>query len=607
MGKIIGIDLGTTNSCVAILEGDEFVVIPNNEGGRTTPSIVAFTEMGERLVGQIAKRQAITNPENTIYAIKRLMGRKYDDKEVQEIKRLVPYTIVPSDNNDAWVEVRGKRYSPPEISAMVLDAMKQYAQEYLGEEVKEAIITCPAYFNDAQRQATKVAGQIAGLDVLRVINEPTAAALAYGVEKKGSGIIAIFDLGGGTFDITILSIQDGVYEVLATNGNTYLGGEDFDRRIMEYLLTTFKNEHGIDLSEDKIALQRIKEAAEKAKHELSAIMETEVTLPYICTSEEGPLHMNIPLSREQFENMVADLIEKLEEPCRKAVADAQISMDKIDEVILVGGMTRMPRVKQKVTEIFGKTPRDDINPDEVVAVGAAIQGAVMRGNVKDVLLLDVTPLSLGVETAGGIFTKIIERNTTIPAKRSMIFSTAQDNQNFVEIHVLQGERELAKDNKSLGRFQLIGIPPAPRGVPQIEVTFDIDSNGIVNVTAKDLGTNKAQSMRIMPSTGLSQEEIQRMVAEAERYREEDKKRKELIDLKNTAEGLIYSVRKSIEEFGDRLTDEIRTDLLSRIAEIESVIESQNLERLKEIYPEFEKAAYRIAETIYSQPGDHNKG
>jgi len=601
MGKIIGIDLGTTNSCVAILEGEEFVVIPNNEGGRTTPSIVAFTDMGDRLVGQIAKRQAITNPENTVYAIKRLMGRKFDDSEVQEIKKLVPYSVVPSDNQDAWVEVRGKRYSPPEISAMILDTMKQYAQEYLGEEVKEAIITCPAYFNDAQRQATKVAGQIAGLDVLRVINEPTAAALAYGVEKKGSGIIAIFDLGGGTFDITILSIEDGVYEVKATNGNTFLGGEDFDRRIMQHILELFKKEHNIDLSEDKIALQRIKEAAEKAKHELSTIMETEITLPYICSSDEGPLHLNFSLSREQFENMVSDLIDKLEEPCKKAVSDAQITMDRIDEIILVGGMTRMPRVKQKVVEIFGKNPRDDINPDEVVAVGAAIQGAVMRGSVKDVLLLDVTPLSLGVETAGGVFTKIIERNTTIPAKRSMIFSTAQDNQNFVEVHILQGERELAKDNKSLGRFQLIGIPPAPRGVPQIEVTFDIDSNGIVNVTAKDLGTNKAQSMRIMPSTGLSQDEIHRMIAEAEQYKEEDKKRKELVDLKNTAEGLVYSVKKSIEEFGDKLTDEIRTDLFSRITEIESAIESQNLDKLKELYPEFEKAAYKIAEVVYSGP------
>jgi len=601
MGKIIGIDLGTTNSCVAILEGEEFVVIPNNEGGRTTPSIVAFTDMGDRLVGQIAKRQAITNPENTVYAIKRLMGRKFNDSEVQEIKKLVPYSVVPSDNQDAWVEVRGKRYSPPEISAMILDTMKQYAQEYLGEEVKEAIITCPAYFNDAQRQATKVAGQIAGLDVLRVINEPTAAALAYGVEKKGSGIIAIFDLGGGTFDITILSIEDGVYEVKATNGNTFLGGEDFDRRIMQHILELFKKEHNIDLSEDKIALQRIKEAAEKAKHELSTIMETEITLPYICSSDEGPLHLNFSLSREQFENMVSDLIDKLEEPCKKAVSDAQITMDRIDEIILVGGMTRMPRVKQKVVEIFGKNPRDDINPDEVVAVGAAIQGAVMRGSVKDVLLLDVTPLSLGVETAGGVFTKIIERNTTIPAKRSMIFSTAQDNQNFVEVHILQGERELAKDNKSLGRFQLIGIPPAPRGVPQIEVTFDIDSNGIVNVTAKDLGTNKAQSMRIMPSTGLSQDEIHRMIAEAEQYKEEDKKRKELVDLKNTAEGLVYSVKKSIEEFGDKLTDEIRTDLFSRITEIESAIESQNLDKLKELYPEFEKAAYKIAEVVYSGP------
>ena len=601
MGKIIGIDLGTTNSCVAILEGEEFIVIPNNEGGRTTPSIVAFTDMGDRLVGQIAKRQAITNPENTVYAIKRLMGRKFNDSEVQEIKKLVPYSVVPSDNQDAWVEVRGKRYSPPEISAMILDTMKQYAQEYLGEEVKEAIITCPAYFNDAQRQATKVAGQIAGLDVLRVINEPTAAALAYGVEKKGSGIIAIFDLGGGTFDITILSIEDGVYEVKATNGNTFLGGEDFDRRIMQHILELFKKEHNIDLSEDKIALQRIKEAAEKAKHELSTIMETEITLPYICSSDEGPLHLNFSLSREQFENMVSDLIDKLEEPCKKAVSDAQITMDRIDEIILVGGMTRMPRVKQKVVEIFGKNPRDDINPDEVVAVGAAIQGAVMRGSVKDVLLLDVTPLSLGVETAGGVFTKIIERNTTIPAKRSMIFSTAQDNQNFVEVHILQGERELAKDNKSLGRFQLIGIPPAPRGVPQIEVTFDIDSNGIVNVTAKDLGTNKAQSMRIMPSTGLSQDEIHRMIAEAEQYKEEDKKRKELVDLKNTAEGLVYSVKKSIEEFGDKLTDEIRTDLFSRITEIESAIESQNLDKLKELYPEFEKAAYKIAEVVYSGP------
>ncbi len=601
MGKIIGIDLGTTNSCVAILEGQEFVVIPNNEGGRTTPSVVAFSEMGDRLIGQIAKRQAITNPENTVYAIKRLMGRKFDDPEVQEIKKLVPYSIVASDNQDAWVEVRGKRFSPPEISAMILSTMKQYAEEYLGEQIKEAIITCPAYFNDAQRQATKVAGQISGLEVLRVINEPTAAALAYGVEKKGRGTVAIFDLGGGTFDITILSIEDGVYEVKSTNGNTYLGGEDFDRRIMHYILDSFKKEHNIDLSEDKIALQRIKEVAEKAKHELSSLMETEITLPFICTSENGPLHLNLPLSREQFENMVSDLIDKLAEPCQKAVSDAGISFGQIDEIILVGGMTRMPRVKQKVQEIFGKAPREDINPDEVVAVGAAIQGAVMKGSVKDVLLLDVTPLSLGVETAGGVFTKIIERNTTIPAKKSMIFSTAQDNQNFVEVHILQGERELAKDNKSLGRFQLIGIPPAPRGVPQIEVTFDIDSNGIVNVTAKDLGTNKEQSMRIMPSTGLSQEEIDRMIADAEQYREEDRKKKELVDIKNDAEGLIYSVRKSLDEFASKITDDIRVDLLSRITELESAIEADDLEKIKALYPEFEKAAYKIAETIYSGP------
>ncbi|MCX7943715.1 MAG: molecular chaperone DnaK [Deltaproteobacteria bacterium] len=601
MGKIIGIDLGTTNSCVAILEGEEFVVIPNNEGGRTTPSIVAFTDMGDRLVGQIAKRQAVTNPTNTIYAIKRLMGRKYDDPEVQEIRRLVPYMIVPADNGDAWVEVRGKRFSPPEISAMILSTMKQYAEEYLGEEIKEAIITCPAYFNDAQRQATKVAGQISGLDVLRVINEPTAAALAYGIEKKGKGTVAIFDLGGGTFDITILSIEEGVYEVKSTNGNTFLGGEDFDRRIMNYILESFKKEQNIDLSEDKIALQRIKEAAEKAKHELSSLMETEITLPFICTSDTGPLHLNISLTREQFEGMVSDLIEKLEEPCRKAVSDAGLTIDQIDEIILVGGMTRMPRVKQKVQEIFRKAPREDINPDEVVAVGAAIQGAVMKGSVKDILLLDVTPLSLGVETAGGVFTKIIERNTTIPAKKSMIFSTAQDNQNFVEIHILQGERELAKDNKSLGRFQLIGIPPAPRGVPQIEVTFDIDSNGIVNVTAKDLGTNKEQSMKIMPSTGLTQEEINRMIADAERYREEDKKRKELVDLKNNAEGLIYSVKKSLDEFASKIADEIRIELLSKITEIESAIESGDLEKLKTLYPEFEKAAYKIAEAIYSAP------
>ncbi len=606
MGKIIGIDLGTTNSCVAIIEGDEFMVIPNNEGGRTTPSIVAFTDMGDRLVGQIAKRQAITNPENTIYAIKRLMGRKFDDKEVAEIKRLVPYNIVPSENGDAWVEVRGKAYSPPEISAMILSTMKQYAEEYLGEEIKEAIITCPAYFNDAQRQATKVAGQIAGLDVLRVINEPTAAALAYGVEKKGNGIVAIFDLGGGTFDITILSIEDGVYEVKSTNGNTFLGGEDFDRRIMDYILTTFKKEHNIDLSEDKIALQRIKEASEKAKHELSSMMETEITLPFICTSENGPLHLNTSLTREQFENLVSDLIEKLTEPCQKAVSDAGITFEQIDDIILVGGMTRMPRVKQKVEEIFKKTPREDINPDEVVAVGAAIQGAVMKGGIKDVLLLDVTPLSLGVETAGGVFTRIIERNTTIPAKKSMIFSTAQDNQNFVEIHILQGERELAKDNKSLGRFQLLGIPPAPRGVPQIEVTFDIDSNGIVNVSAKDLGTNKEQSMRIMPSTGLSQEEINRMIKEAESYREEDKKKKELIDIKNDAEGLIYSVKKSLDEFASKIPDEIRVDLLSRITELESAIEANELEKVKSLFPEFEKAAYKIAETIYSGPQDKNQ-
>jgi len=555
MGKVIGIDLGTTNSCVAVMEGGDVVVIPNSEGSRTTPSMVAFTE-GERLVGQIAKRQAITNPESTVYVVKRLIGRKFEDPEVKRSLPLVPYRIVPNDNGDAWVQVRDRPLSPAEVSAMILAKMKQTAEDYLGEPVTEAIVTCPAYFNDAQRQATKDAGRIAGLEVLRIINEPTAAALAYGIDKQDqakSEKVAVYDLGGGTFDITILELNQGVFEVKATNGDTFLGGEDFDQRIIDWLAKRFQDQTGIDLKRDRMALQRLKEAAERAKHELSSAAETEVNLPFIAADGSGPKHLAETIDRATLEKMVEDLVAKTIEPCKLALRDAGLTTQQLDTVILVGGMTRMPRVQESVKRFFGKEPHKGVNPDEVVAVGAAIQGAVLKGEVKDVLLLDVSPLSLGVETAGGVFTKIIEKNTTVPCKRSQVFSTAVDNQPLVSVHVLQGEREMAADNKTLGRFELVGIPPAPRGVPQIEVTFDIDANGIVHVSAKDLGTGKTQQIRITASSGLSEAEIQRMVQDAESHKADDQRKKDLADLKNNAEGLIYTTEKSLEEYASAPT------------------------------------------------------
>jgi len=552
MSKVIGIDLGTTNSCVAIMEGGEPVVIANSEGSRTTPSMVAFTESGERLVGQQAKRQAVTNPENTLFAIKRLIGRKYDTEAVQKDITISPFKIVKADNGDAWVEVRGKKYSPPEISAMVLQKMKKTAEDYLGEPVTDAVITVPAYFDDSQRQATKDAGKIAGLNVLRIINEPTAAALAYGLDKKKDEKIAVFDLGGGTFDVSILELGDGVFEVKSTNGDTFLGGEDFDQKIIDWIADEFKKDQGIDLRKDKMALQRLKEAAEKAKCELSSSMETDINLPFITADASGPKHLNLKLTRAKLESLCDDLLRKLEGPCRTALKDAGLSASDIDEVILVGGMTRMPAVVKRVEEIFGKTPSKGVNPDEVVAIGAAIQGGVLKGDVKDVLLLDVTPLSLGIETLGGVMTKLIEKNTTIPCRKSQIFSTAADNQPAVSIHVLQGEREMARDNKTLGNFELTGIPPAPRGVPQIEVTFDIDANGIVHVSAKDLGTGKEQSIRITASSGLSKEEIEKMVKDAEAHAAEDRKKRELIEARNQADSMIYSTEKSLKDVGEKL-------------------------------------------------------
>ncbi len=598
MGKAIGIDLGTTNSCVAVMDGSDTRVIENAEGARTTPSMVAFTDEKERLVGQPAKRQAVTNPTNTLFAVKRLVGRRFNDPVIKKDQDLVPYKIVQAANRDAWIEVQGENYSPSQISAFILQKMKETAEAHLGEDVTEAVITVPAYFNDSQRQATKDAGKIAGLEVLRIINEPTAAALAYGLEKKGSGTIAVYDLGGGTFDISILEIGDGVFEVKSTNGDTFLGGEDFDSRIMDYLADEFKKDQAIDLREDRLALQRLKEAAEKAKIELSSSQQTEVNLPFITADQSGPKHLNIKITRAKLEALVDDLVERTVGPCKAALKDAGLSAGEVDEVILVGGMTRMPKIVETVKSLFGKDPNRGVNPDEVVAVGAAIQAGVLKGDVKDVLLLDVTPLSLGIETLGGVFTRLIDRNTTIPTKKSNVFSTAEDNQNAVTVRVFQGEREMVADNKLLGEFNLEGIPPAPRGMPQIEVTFDIDANGIVNVGAKDKATGKEQAIRIQASGGLSDADIEQMVKDAEMHAADDKARKEAVETRNQADGLIYTTEKNLAEYGDKVPAEEKTGIEEAIAALKTAMEGEDIEDIKAKSETLAQAAMKLGEAMY---------
>jgi molecular chaperone DnaK len=598
MAKVIGIDLGTTNSCVAVMEGSTPKVIENSEGARTTPSIVAFTDDGERLVGQPAKRQAVTNPERTFFAIKRLIGRTFEDPMTQKDMNLVPYRIIKGGNGDAWVGADGKQYSPSQISAFTLQKMKETAEAYLGQTVTQAVITVPAYFNDAQRQATKDAGKIAGLEVLRIINEPTAAALAYGLDKKGAGTIAVYDLGGGTFDVSILEIGDGVFEVKSTNGDTFLGGEDFDMRLVEYFAAEFKKEQGIDLTKDKLALQRLKEAAEKAKIELSSAAQTDINLPYITADATGPKHLALKLTRAKFETLVDDLIQRTIEPCRKALKDAGLTAGEIDEVVLVGGMTRMPKVQEVVKSFFGKEPHKGVNPDEVVAIGAAVQAGVLQGDVKDVLLLDVTPLSLGIETLGGVFTRLIDRNTTIPTKKGQVFSTAEDNQTAVTIRVFQGEREMAADNKMLGQFDLVGIPPAPRGVPQVEVTFDIDANGIVSVTAKDKATGKEQQIRIQASGGLSDSDIDKMVKDAEQHAAEDKLRRELVDTKNQGEAMVHSAEKSLSEFGEKASEADKGAITAAVAALKTALEGEDVEAIKARTNEVAQASMKLGEAMY---------